>query len=76
MLEMIEDLVAQGTFEMSVEELYTAINTKFGPGWAQGHAQNFNYNATTSADASTFPWPFFPEGYNVATVIDTDDRFQ
>jgi hypothetical protein len=75
MLEMIEDLVAAGTHEMSVDELYTSINTKFGPGWELTGAQNFNYNATMQADPSTFPWPFFPAGYNVATVIDTDKRF-
>jgi hypothetical protein len=75
MLEMIEDLVQQGCQEMSVDELYTSINTKFGPGWELTGAQNFNYNATMSADPSTFPWPFFPAGYNVATVIDTDKRF-
>jgi hypothetical protein len=76
LLEMIEDVVASGTHEMSVDELYTEINTKFGPGWKQGHAQDFNYNATMQADASTFPWPFFPEGYSVNTVMDTDPRFQ
>jgi hypothetical protein len=75
MLEMIEDLVAAGTTEMSVDELYTNINTKFGPGWELTGAQNFNYNATMQADASTFPWPFFPAGYSVATAIDTDKRF-
>merc|ERR1719440_1010918 len=76
MLEMIEDLVAAGCQEMSVDELYTSINTKFGPGWELTGAQNFNYNATLSADASTFPWPFFPAGYSVDTVIDVEAPFQ
>lgn len=69
MLEMIEELVGQGCEEMSVDELYTAINTKFGPMWV-GKAQNFNYNATACADADTFPWPFFPKGYTVTTDLD------
>jgi hypothetical protein len=75
MLEMIEDLVAQGCEEMSVDELYTNINTKFGPGWLESGSQNFNFNHTASSDPSTFPFPFFPPGYSVATVIDTDSRF-
>lgn len=76
LLEMVEDLVAAGTTEMSVDELYTEVNTKFGPAWELTGAQNFNYNATACADASTFPWPFFPAGYSVDTVIDVEARFQ
>jgi len=75
MLEMIEDLVAAGTEEVSVDELYEQINTKFGPGWELTGAQNFNYNATMQSDPATFPWPFMPHGYNVNTAIDTDSRF-
>jgi len=76
MLEMVEDLVAEGCEEMSVKELYDNINGKFGPAWLETGAQNFNFNATKSADPETFPWPFFPKGYSVSTVIDTEKRFQ
>lgn len=70
MLETIEDLCEQGVGEMSVEELYTQINTKYGPRWAADGLQDFNYNATMQADASTFPFPFFPAGFSVKTLID------
>merc|ERR1719198_2546821 len=69
MLEEIKDCVAKGDVELSVEEVYQNINTKFGPGWAKSGAQNFNFQQTMQADPKTFPWPFFPDGYSVDTVM-------